>query len=935
MSQSTRLASFSNTISLTLQVSMDVFEGSAQLASFRSSSGPPAFVISGMTGAVVSNSEVELLRQSGITPPGVDASERFCSPATGGAGRAEWSQVAHELKLTLCNGATLWSGEEYVLAFNVLNPASQQESPPISIELVGGTSWSRVAIEKPGTWLDPLLVCNLPECELGLYPTDCTTCASCPMKSCPRQALVLDSCNADSGGSCVDCATFNASWVGSACICLPNYFGDGRTCSACPQGTRSVVGSTDLNQCRLTPIDGYKVTMTLRVSGAEATFDGVAFAAAIVMASPTAFYVTVLSFVDVVVSRRRLLGTHVDVVVEIVYGNLAAAEEAKASDLTQSSLSSAFLASTLGTVEVIQEAHIQPLETVVSTTLVAPTTTPMPDPLITPWLELSVGMGSAAALCVVLIAWLWKRGSGVLSPSEATALRMSAKASEPDIEINDKFFENGELKTGKRQTAVHGLAHHMGVQPEDLLHKASLGLNGIKEEVEAFVANASTYAPLFLKARAQNSIESDNEYREAFHKEVERIMNVKWLLNYILEPEGIPVDQKRRRFSNGVIDQGRPVGMTMKDFVELHEAREAKLSKVEVVALRMYTTAAFRYMNEPLRIKGAASESPIASLPLPVLTYWATEGIRKLRALHDPEEVSKEEGDHKLDNHEVAVANSHMTEKVLPGRDTTRLEDEVRPEAGESPSLTVRPKAGNTPLPTPFSLSGGPLPQLPPMPNRISPEIDWPAMISSEKLGVKRDQDRENGNSPPATPTRVAWSDSEEVSPVQVEETIAPVKTDLMKRKLPTVLWRGMKGMVADKNFMQQGGTEMAFMSTTTDLSVAVRYSLSANSLIFKIRPRGFMGTGADLQWVSAFPNESEYCYPPLTYLRPLRRTVMKVKVKSNSQNDNQVPSKPGNHDTQDGKGSLWDRMFCWNFLKHPKRVGMEFTVVEVEPQMS
>ena len=72
---------------------------------------------------------------------------------------------------------------------------------------------------------------------------------------------------------------------------------------------------------------------------------------------------------------------------------------------------------------------------------------------------------------------------------------------------------------------------------------------------------------------------------------------------------------------------------------------------------------------------------------------------------------------------------------------------------------------------------------------------------------------------------------------------------------------------------MQEGGTELGFMSTTTDLSVAVKYSLSATSLIFKIVPSNFMSAGADISWLSAFPQESEILYPPLTFIEPTGRT--------------------------------------------------------------
>ena len=78
---------------------------------------------------------------------------------------------------------------------------------------------------------------------------------------------------------------------------------------------------------------------------------------------------------------------------------------------------------------------------------------------------------------------------------------------------------------------------------------------------------------------------------------------------------------------------------------------------------------------------------------------------------------------------------------------------------------------------------------------------------------------------------------------------------------------------------MEKGGTELAFMSTTLDLDVAVRYCLSPKSLLFKLVSPGFMTTGADVRWISAFPGEAEILYPPLTYLKPSgRKETIKVK---------------------------------------------------------
>ena len=71
-------------------------------------------------------------------------------------------------------------------------------------------------------------------------------------------------------------------------------------------------------------------------------------------------------------------------------------------------------------------------------------------------------------------------------------------------------------------------------------------------------------------------------------------------------------------------------------------------------------------------------------------------------------------------------------------------------------------------------------------------------------------------------------------------------------------------------DFKSVGGTELAFMSTTTDLSVAVKYSMSENSLLFKIVPDSAHDMGAEVHWLSAFPQEKEILYPPLTYLKAI-----------------------------------------------------------------
>ena len=84
-------------------------------------------------------------------------------------------------------------------------------------------------------------------------------------------------------------------------------------------------------------------------------------------------------------------------------------------------------------------------------------------------------------------------------------------------------------------------------------------------------------------------------------------------------------------------------------------------------------------------------------------------------------------------------------------------------------------------------------------------------------------------------------------------------------------LWRGMRNLQVSKDFLARGGTELAPMSTTADLRIAVRYSRGATAgvLIFLINAETFMQVGADLTYCSAFPEEKEFLYPPLTFLSP------------------------------------------------------------------
>ena len=82
--------------------------------------------------------------------------------------------------------------------------------------------------------------------------------------------------------------------------------------------------------------------------------------------------------------------------------------------------------------------------------------------------------------------------------------------------------------------------------------------------------------------------------------------------------------------------------------------------------------------------------------------------------------------------------------------------------------------------------------------------------------------------------------------------------------------------------FMVKGGTELAPMSTTAELWVALQYTQGQEGNIHTLlwlRTDNFMNRGVDLTWLSAFPHEKEYLYPPLSFLKPIRPKPIVLKI--------------------------------------------------------
>ena len=74
-------------------------------------------------------------------------------------------------------------------------------------------------------------------------------------------------------------------------------------------------------------------------------------------------------------------------------------------------------------------------------------------------------------------------------------------------------------------------------------------------------------------------------------------------------------------------------------------------------------------------------------------------------------------------------------------------------------------------------------------------------------------------------------------------------------------------------DFGCRGGVEFGFMSTTDNRQVAVEYAAGDAGLLIEIE-QGLTARGADLSWLSQYPFECEFTFPPLTMLEVVGHRV-------------------------------------------------------------
>lgn len=95
----------------------------------------------------------------------------------------------------------------------------------------------------------------------------------------------------------------------------------------------------------------------------------------------------------------------------------------------------------------------------------------------------------------------------------------------------------------------------------------------------------------------------------------------------------------------------------------------------------------------------------------------------------------------------------------------------------------------------------------------------------------------------------------------------------------PKTFWRGLKNREIGSEFISKGGCEFGCMSTSAFKNVAVEFALSTVPFLFQIETKDFLQRGADISFLSVYPDEQEMLYPPLMFLRSLRTAPTIEKI--------------------------------------------------------
>ena len=151
------------------------------------------------------------------------------------------------------------------------------------------------------------------------------------------------------------------------------------------------------------------------------------------------------------------------------------------------------------------------------------------------------------------------------------------------------IIEPNQLVLGRPQDAARGINFYLKVSDGEVYEKMVYGMASVRREIADFGTDVD-----------------------------------KECLDYILNH---PAGSSDRAFANGVRDQGRN-GERLIDFVKHPHSKQSGLSEAHVLALRLYTSAAYESLNNPLR-----DQTRSAPHPFPITINLITEGLKRLRSI--------------------------------------------------------------------------------------------------------------------------------------------------------------------------------------------------------------------------------------------------------------------------------------------------------------
>uniref|UniRef100_A0A7S4NVV3 Mono(ADP-ribosyl)transferase n=1 Tax=Guillardia theta TaxID=55529 RepID=A0A7S4NVV3_GUITH len=189
-------------------------------------------------------------------------------------------------------------------------------------------------------------------------------------------------------------------------------------------------------------------------------------------------------------------------------------------------------------------------------------------------------------------------------------LRQSPPAMAEDVGMAPGGAEAGkyvaaELKLGAVQESTLGVRHFLGLSQSEYGELLVDGVAGIVREIEEHGEQSDIDNLRYILAGTAG--------------------DEKWI------PPHVKAQLASRQYHGGAIEEEDydylHRGMTLEDFLHHPHSVRAKLSKENVLALRLYTSDTFRLINKYLR-------APIKRHPLAMTVMYLTEGICKLRIVN-------------------------------------------------------------------------------------------------------------------------------------------------------------------------------------------------------------------------------------------------------------------------------------------------------------